>query len=253
MRALKFCLGVFLIVVAGLYFWNLFGNAFSHQDSRHLTAEGIHRIHVSSDVAEVVVLPTTGHEITVDFTGPAHSNLRNSTEGEQLNLSVKTRHHWFNAGNTPTLEIYVPAEQLESLVIESDVGTIQVEGITVDNLELTSRVGEVNLRDVVTASTFIQSNIGQVQVRRLTGNLNITTDMGEVDVVLPKLSQNVDIQTRMGEINVELGEMPTDATIIATTNVGESHIFGHLSQLETYGDGTYRMNLSTNMGEINVR
>ncbi|MCL1950772.1 MAG: DUF4097 domain-containing protein [Turicibacter sp.] len=257
MNLKKIILVAVIFVAAASIIGSSFGNRSHKGWDTAYNVEKVQSIQVESNVAQIWVRPIASNEILVHFTGQGRLNINDHLSNGQLTISETAQNSWrFSIGrvqnHTPQLEIMLPQASFERLSVSNDVGTILVEGIRAEDLQLTSRVGEITLRDTQSNHVLLGSNVGQINATHVAGNLGITSDMGQISISLPVLGQNIDVTSRIGEVNLNLGQAPENATIHTATQLGESRIFGESSTSATFGDGRYQVNISTNMGEINV-
>ena len=123
-------------------------------------------------------------------------------------------------------------------------------------------MGSQNCRLVITipsgtslSSIDIDSNVGDVRLRELEAEeIDIDLNVGEIDVrnvVFNELRSN----NNVGEISINPVSSLDDYDISASTDVGEVRIDGrnYKKSYNSRGNGHKKINVNTNVGEINIR
>ena len=123
-------------------------------------------------------------------------------------------------------------------------------------------MGSQNCRLVITipsgtslSSIDIDSNVGDVRLRELEAEeIDIDLNVGEIDVrnvVFNELRSN----NNVGEISINPVSSLDEYDISATTDVGEVRIDGrnYKKSYNSRGNGHKKINVNTNVGEINIR
>ncbi len=123
-------------------------------------------------------------------------------------------------------------------------------------------MGSQNCRLVITipsgtslSSIDIDSNVGDVRLRELEAEeIDIDLNVGEIDVrnvVFNELRSN----NNVGEISINPVSNLDDYDISASTDVGEVRIDGrnYKKSYNSRGNGHKKINVNTNVGEINIR
>lgn len=123
-------------------------------------------------------------------------------------------------------------------------------------------MGSQNCRLVITipsgtslSSIDIDSNVGDVRLRELEAEeIDIDLNVGEIDirnVVFNELRSN----NNVGEISINPVSNLDDYDISASTDVGEVRIDGrnYKKSYNSHGNGHKKINVNTNVGEINIR
>ena len=123
-------------------------------------------------------------------------------------------------------------------------------------------MGSQNCRLVITipsgtslSSIDIDSNVGDVRLRELEAEeIDIDLNVGEIDVrnvVFNELRSN----NNVGEISINPVSSLDEYDISASTDVGEVRIDGrnYKKSYNSRGNGHKKINVNTNVGEINIR
>ena len=109
-------------------------------------------------------------------------------------------------------------------------------GTSLSSIDIDSNVGDVRLRELEAEEIDIDLNVGEIDVR---------------NVVFNELRSN----NNVGEISINPVSNLDDYDISASTDVGEVRIDGrnYKKSYNSRGNGHKKINVNTNVGEINIR
>lgn len=109
-------------------------------------------------------------------------------------------------------------------------------GTSLSGIDIDSNVGDVRLRELEAEEIDIDLNVGEIDVR---------------NVVFNELRSN----NNVGEISINPVSNLDDYDISASTDVGEVRIDGrnYKKSYNSRGNGHKKINVNTNVGEINIR
>ncbi len=179
------------------------------------------------------------------------------------------------------LEIYLPNEYKENLIIKNNVGDILIQNeLTLKSLTINQDVGEFRLKENLIAESFdfqsetgsldsksievssydIKTNVGSIDIKDLRGKGELKSDIGEIQCVINDIKGNIDIQTDTGEINAyinteidfnlkiknDIGDVETDIQLNNYRNSKDS-IEGSVGN-----NPTNTINIESDIGDIGV-
>lgn len=149
-----------------------------------------------------------------EYLRPSFSVKHNTLEVTQ----TKHRVYGINIGNNSCrMVITIPSgTDLNSIIINSNVGDIKLRDLVSEEIDLTVNVGELYVNKVAFDDISCKTNVGEVNIRQ-TGNLNdyninVTADVGEVSVdgrsykhhynSKVNSSKKIRVSTNVGEISI---------------------------------------------------
>lgn len=167
----------------------------------------------------------------------------------------KDKSLWFSFGKSisasPYINVTVPAEI--ALDLDTDVGDVRIEGLTLGGAELSADVGNVTLQDVQAASLKAEVDTGDVFMNQVTASdsLDVECDVG--NVTLSEVNaRSVTATSDVGDLNVNLTGPLTDYALMVDADVGDIVVDG-LKQGKFYNtEGGIPVFLKTDTGDINV-
>lgn len=162
---------------------------------------------------------------------------------------------WLNFGKSisasPYITVTVPSEI--ALDLETDVGDVRIEGLTLGGTELSADVGNVTLKDVQAANFKAEVDTGDVFLNQVTvtGSLDVECDVG--NVTLSEVNANsVTAASDVGDLNVNLTGPLTEYALMVDADEGDILVDG-MKQGKTYNTaGNIPVFLKTDTGDINV-
>ncbi|MDF2521707.1 MAG: hypothetical protein K0R84_2335, partial [Clostridia bacterium] len=126
-----------------------------------------------------------------------------------------------------------------SLNVKNSYGKITVSNVTGD-AEIKSSFGDIDASNI-DGDTVISNNNGSIDVNELMGDVQITNSFGRIQYSSPN-AQNADIYAK-----TKFGDIETDLPLNKTKSVNDNTIEGKT------GKGKYRIELTTNNGEIEIK
>jgi beta-lactamase regulating signal transducer with metallopeptidase domain/LysM repeat protein len=110
-------------------------------------------------------------------------------------------------------------------------------------------VGDIRLADL-NDSVQARTNVGAIRAQTLQGNVALTVNVGDIDVAMPAdPSAKVRATTRIGAVESDL---PLDITSASATRAGAVHGALGSSATGVLGTGEGKLDLTTNVGSINI-
>jgi len=194
---------------------------------------GVESLYVQADVGEVIILPTNEEDVQVEFRGRNARDFQYDLENGELEINLNQSSWRFFNNKEARLYIYLPREAYEQIQVEVNVGRIQIESLEAEQF-------------------LLRTNVGEIQVYDVEGAIRARSDVGEINVRLREVRADIELIANVGEVDLTLEEKPMDAVISLNTNIGESRIFGERSTYERFGNGTFRLDLTSDIGEVSV-
>lgn len=254
--ALLISLFIFVIGVAcaicgavnmGISGWNEIRSTVS--DSSTFSAEEITSIVIDCQESELTILPSETNEITVSY---QMMLLKFESSVENGALKLKTRHPFFENIHLSTftsnkITLYIPQEHACDISIDSDVCSVNIDGITVKgDINADVDAGAININKISADSLTLSSDTGSIKL------VDCTVDSfdGEADVGAIKATslsaQKISVKTDVGAIDMSLCGKKSDYTILCNASLSSCN----LPQQQSGGDRS--LTVSSDVGAVNV-
>lgn len=167
----------------------------------------------------------------------------------------KDKSLWFSFGKSisasPYINVTVPSEI--ALDLETDVGDVRIEGLTLGGTELSADVGNLTLQDVQAANLKAEADTGDLFFNHVTvsGSLDAECDVGNVTLMEVNAS-SVTATADVGDLDVNFTGPLADYALVVDTDVGDIMVDG-MKQGKMYNTaGDIPVFLKTDTGDINV-
>src|SRR5699024_1208471 len=109
------------------------------------------------------------------------------------------------------LIVYIPEKLYDSLKVEIDNGSLQVDGINVKELQAESENGRLTIENVTTENVQVSTNNGKIDIYHVEGDILGKTNNGAIFLETQELDRELKLQTDNGSIKVKTEEEPTNA------------------------------------------
>ncbi|MBW9234200.1 DUF4097 domain-containing protein, partial [Leptospira santarosai] len=211
---------------------------FGQNDDSKLIQDAFTKIEVTTNNAEVVIVPSKNSEATVEYTGAnkKHKYMFNvDVKGDTLFVHLQQKRRFFFSfgfnSSDLKLTVNVPEKQYKNLQVKSDNGRISVENLQCEGVMLETDNGLIQVKKVLAKAVHVESDNGKIVLEDVKGEIQGETDNGQISLKTKKLEWPIDLATDNGSITVKTGSVPDNATIDAKTDNGKVTIFGEKRQL----------------------
>ncbi|HSJ39214.1 MAG TPA: DUF4097 family beta strand repeat-containing protein [Planococcus sp. (in: firmicutes)] len=223
--------------------------------------------------SRVDFLPSDDGTSRVVLTGNSDDfMLKTDISGARLVVEVEDRSGFFNFGfnRSSTLQVYVPANGLASLVVDSTNGAINAKDIGAAELSLEANNGRIELEAVESESVNVETANGRIELTNVeaditvrasngriiftdvSGELQAKANNGRIDLTVDTLDFPVDLETNNGHIEIHTENEPANARIEARVDNGSIDVYGQDSREVSFGNGDVLVKLVSNNGRIVV-
>lgn len=212
----------------------------SEKVNSDLSGETITQLNVYAAVGEVTIQCGDSWAVSLDGFDSSYD-----THDECLNV-------YANMGD---VVVAVPhGAVLEWLSVESDAGSITLDGIQMDALEINQSMGETVLKNCSWGYADIENDCGSVSGTKLSSEgLEVSADMGEVDLE-GGFTGETGIESSMGSVTLTLSGKQADYDIELESDLGSVTMNGHSSGRRiSQSGGPDSLEVSCNVGAIEVR
>lgn len=205
-----------------------------------LTGETITQLNVYAAAGEIKIQSGDGWAVSLDGGG-------NSYELYHGYLDV--------SADMGDVTVTVPRDvRLDWLSVDSDAGSITLDGIQTDSLELDQDFGETVLKNCIWDYASIDNDCGSINGTGLvSGGLEASADMGEVDLK-GDFTGETDIEASMGSVKLTLDGRQSDYDIELEADLGVITLNGqNCGQTVSQSGGPHELDISCSLGGIEVR
>lgn len=234
-------------------------------------------IAITTDNANVKVLPTSGSRAMAELTGKG-PNHRLSVDVEESVLKVdvsnkqKKLYNFDFSELLVTLKVYVPEEDYDSLQIESDNGQVQINELLAKDIHVETDNGIIKLNDIEGETIAAAANNGIIDLKSIAArDVALETDNGKIlldgvegklfsrasnggiSLLTQDLDRPIDFATDNGKITIQTEKEPTNAILDVQVDNGKVDIFGKNNWDTVIGEGEHLIKLTTANGNIVVK
>ncbi|WP_087974370.1 DUF4097 family beta strand repeat-containing protein [Oceanobacillus rekensis] len=222
--------------------------------------KAFNQIAIKTNNATVELLPTDDETTTVEFTGNRKNDqkydVKADVDGNVLSITVKEK--WLKFFNfdfsfsSPTLTVYVPEKEYETIQIDTDNGRAYANGLEVNEINVTTNNGRIELKDIKSTVVTSEADNGEIRLENVDGKLNGRTNNGKITLITEHLDHPIEFRTSNGRIHIQTENEPTNALFDVKVDNGKVRIFGDSNWDTVIGDGDNFIKLTTNNGGITV-
>ena len=268
----------FALVGLVLFVVGVFGTMFSWQEliGRNRTStiqrsievenERINLIDIDSDIAELNFFPTDEQTIQVDFSGKSNSSIDELLDvkesGDKLSITIDHKSKFFNISffpfwnnNNPVLNIGIPKSFAGSIEAAVDVGEIQIDNLSLDQFVAVINVGELDGTNLVLNEARVEVNVGEIDLIGVTGDWDLSTDIGDIDLDLLEWQGNIEAYTDIGDIEIRIPDEPEFYSLRLETELGDvKGVADPIVEFRSTAGGEFpSLDASTDIGNITIK
>jgi Putative adhesin len=242
----KVALGALIVLVIGIVgLFTVSGSIFSIgknveiNERETISPEDIKEMKVSVDVGEVRIKESESDEIDIHFHGSVPKQIKDQLKfkveehSSSVEVIVSQSKKFFvqipfitsDIYSERILDISLPKSLLDKLEVKADVGDLDIEGIDTTQLTAHSDVGDISINKVRGALNVV-SNVGDIKLEKVNGKTNAHTDSGEVDISFDEMTDDLNLSSDVGDINVTFAKIPENIAFDLRSDVGEVSITG---------------------------
>ncbi|MBT2582856.1 DUF4097 family beta strand repeat-containing protein [Planococcus sp. ISL-109] len=235
--------------------------------------EEIEDMEITVKNSRVDVLPSNDGTFRIVLLGNNDDfTLNTDLSGTRLIIEVEERSRFslFGFNHSSTLQVYVPANGLDSLSVDSTNGAIKATDIQAAELSLEANNGRIDLKAVeservnaetangrieltsIEADMTVRASNGRIILTDVSGEIEARANNGRIDLTVDTLDFPVDLQTNNGHIEIHTENEPANARIQARVDNGSINVYGLENEQSTFGDGDVLIQLVSNNGRIIV-
>lgn len=203
-------------------------------------------ITINSDVAKITIITGDVSEVTIEYSQTDYCQYEISSE-DGLLIKQNNDRPWYSYLNVFSwhynryITVTIPSTFNGDLIIDTDVGGIEIEDVDVNNIEIIAETTGIDIKNVTAINVDIKIQTGGVEINDLSCDILLIDtktsgiDFDDID------AQEIDIKTKVGGIDGKLVGVIEDYTIFLTTTVGGSNI-------SSGGSGSRILRIETTVG-----
>lgn len=256
-------LGV-LLIVGGLFVLagslaNLVLGWLGHgRQTEYVSLDGVERIEVRAPFGEVRILPHDQKELRAVAEGNVADfvQLEVRREGNRAEVRVDYRWFpWFFRGNVLTLNVYLPAEGEQDLLVDLGAGNLALRGpsreetfrfgdltidlsagnaelehVSADRLTYDGSAGNLEGDRVRAASGHLSISSGNIRLSGYSGALEADVSFGNIHVSMEQVTGPIQASVSAGNVRLEL---PDDADITLDAKASHGKVNSRLDGLDS--------------------
>ncbi|NLW22545.1 MAG: DUF4097 domain-containing protein [Tissierellia bacterium] len=262
------------------------GNYKKIDEKRTANINGINKIDIEASIADINIVSEDRENISLYYYGDIsthiNTNLETKTIGDKLIIEAKTKNLKSNFNSTNIdlhLDIIIPSTYTDNLNIKSDLGSIHIEDLELNKLyvmgelgninikntyvvelDASSSLGKISIEDVYSKENKLVTDLGSISVKNVTGDLEVKTDLGRIELEYHELSSNINAKSNSGNIEIILPKK-SNFTLDANTGLGSIDTNFPLDTMEKsntkvtgkVGSGANGITLSVDLGSISIK
>jgi len=214
--AITFC----LLLVASVVLYSL-SITFKLETNEYEIKETFENIKIITDTADIDFV--LSENLNTLIICEEHQNIKHSVniKDNTLLIEVDDNRKWYEhlGISTSKITIYLPKNEYDELITESDTGNIRIKSINANKLDLSTDTGNLKIVNIKCKNLFSISDTGNILLENVIAseNFKIETDTGNVKF---KDSDASDIFVKTDTGNVT-GNLLTDKVIFAESETGD--------------------------------
>ena len=202
--------GILFAVALSLLGWDFAAlSTTSYETSEYTVTESFRDLRIEADTADVTVLVAEDGVARVEIYEEEAARYRVSVENGTLTVRLADEREWYHFigvnFDSPEIRVYLPAQELGTLAVETDTGDVTLNQCYAAELCVDVDTGDVTLNRCDADAIYIETDTGDVTGTLLTEKtFRIETDTGRYDVPYGTVGGICAITTDTGDIKIEI-------------------------------------------------
>jgi len=181
-------------------------------ESKSFSPKEIDKISIDVVSTDVNIIPADEDEIRVHLYGEVSTGLSRDIpslvsyiSGDELRVEIvrpKTQLIGFSVWRT-SLDLYMPEDSLEVLVIETSSSDVSVSDLKVDRFDYGNISGDFRGNSLFADDLKLTVTSGDVNLEDYTGDIDIHTVSGDIVLEEGRQNDNIEIISVSGDINIK--------------------------------------------------
>lgn len=187
----------------------------------HEVSEDFSNISLDTDTADVIFIPSddkTCKVVCYELTTAKHSV---SVNNDSLTISLDDRRKWYDhiglSWSTPTITVYLPKADYNSLLVKSDTGKIEIpKDFKFENADIKATTGNVIYLASASGDIKIKTSTGNIRVENTFVNtMSLTTTTGRITVNSVECDNDILLKVSTGNVkanNIRCNSLSSDGS-----------------------------------------
>ena len=204
---------------------------------------------IDLDLGNVVIKSGSG---SVEWSGAEELKPVVSTDNGKLRIKQKDGKFLKGAALNNTLTVSVPSA-LKKLDIESDMGNLNVTGISAAKTDLQVAAGNIVLNDAELGDLEAKANAGDIKFDSLSAEkAEFDSNAGNIEGSVTGSFKSLKADTDLGNVTLKLDCARSDLALDLKTDLGNVIVNGDKTGNGKNGSGSSTVKVNTDLGNINI-
>ena len=233
--AITFC----LLLVASVVLYSL-SITFKLETNEYEIKETFENIKIITDTADIDFV--LSENLNTLIICEEHQNIKHSVniKDNTLLIEVDDNRKWYEhlGISTSKITIYLPKNEYDELITESDTGNIRIKSINANKFDLSTDTGNIHINSINANKLDLSTDTGNLKIVNIKcKNLFSTSDTGNILLENVIASENFKIETDTGNVKFKdsdasdifvktdtgnvTGNLLTDKVIFAESETGD--------------------------------
>lgn len=159
---------------------------------------------ISADMSVVDLTIKSGDTFSIAYKASKKLVPEYKVENNCLTITQHSIIH--NAiGGKKCLVTVTVADALTNVKLQTNVGDVDLSGLTIQTLDLGADVGDIDLKDCSLGTSTLEADVGDVDLKNNTfQSMNISNNVGDVSVISQEAlsDYSIDLNTSIGDVTV---------------------------------------------------
>lgn len=218
--------------------------------------EDFNSIDVSANLAGIEIVKSDKTEYAVEYKLYSENPVCEVNNGKLVIKENKSNYFFnfvfpkFNKYSDSYIRIYVPEGRLDSVKLDTDMGSVRVNGIESRYFDTDCDMGEVVYEDVKAEDMNINADMGRVVFYgSITGRITAELDMGSAELK-GYLDCDMDLDCSMGSVDITTYYSKDSYEYDIDTDMGSSSFDGNGGM---QSDTVHKVKIDCDMGSVSMK
>lgn len=234
-----------------------------HEYTTELDHDQIENVDIKSDIGELNFYQTTEETIQIEFGSKSDKRIEdiltiNETD-DTLTIRIKHRTRFLNISffpswfsQNPILNIGLPESFVGLINASVDVGSIQINQLTIDEFNGFVNVGSITGNNLNLNQGSAEVDVGEIDLSEVTGEWYLDTDVGEIKLAHLDWQGKIEAHTDIGDIFIRIAEEPEYYSLSLDAELGKVRGVTHSYVGSRSEQDTPSLEASVDIGDITL-
>jgi len=231
-----FITGLVLLVVGlgGLLLTGFRNETKTFTEEKIIDTNGINTLDVKVDVGEINIIESVREDIFVQYEGnvpTARLQFDAERNGNQVEIAAREKRSFvliphINFHKKQTLTVEIPKTGLGKVSVDGDAASVNVDAEHAKEFNITTDTGKITVHKFDGDYMKVRSDVGAVVVKDASGELDILTDSGKIEISLKEINKDIHLESDVGSIHVDMKKVPESFVFDVDSEVGNVKVNG---------------------------